>query len=73
MVVPRFNYRLGVPGGGFWREALNSDATEYGGSGIGNTGGITAEPIPWHGQSMSLSVALPPLGVLFFEGSSSHA
>lgn len=71
--VPRFNYRLGVPGGGFWREALNSDAAEYGGSGIGNTGGATAEPIPWHGQSMSLSVVLPPLGVLFFEGSSSHA
>jgi 1,4-alpha-glucan branching enzyme len=71
--VPRFNYRLGVSGGGFWREALNSDAVEYGGSGIGNAGGVEAEPISWHGRSMSLSLVLPPLGVLFFEGTASNA
>lgn len=71
--IPRHNYRIGVPGCGFWREALNSDAIEYGGSGVGNMGGRTAEPVPWHGQAMSLSLSLPPLGVLFFEGETSHA
>ena len=47
--VPRAGYRIGVPRGGFWREALNSDAVEYGGSGIGNLGGIETESrrAPW--------------------------
>ncbi len=62
--VPRENYQLGVPRGGRWRERLNSDAKEYGGSGIGNFGAIEASPLPCHGQFHSLSLRLPPLGVL---------
>ena len=48
--VPRHNYRVGVPTGGFWQEVLNSDAVEYGGSGHGNLGGMEAAPIPCHGR-----------------------
>jgi 1,4-alpha-glucan branching enzyme len=67
--VPRFNYRIGVPAGGFWEEVLNSDAKEYGGSGVGNAGGAEASQIPFHGRPYSLSLTLPPLGVLFFKKS----
>jgi len=63
--VPRVAYRLGVPSGGFWRELLNSDAAEYGGSGMGNLGGVQAEAVPAHGRPYSLSLTLPPLAVLF--------
>jgi 1,4-alpha-glucan branching enzyme len=66
--VPRHNYRVGVPVGGFWQEALNSDAKHYGGSGHGNLGGLEAAPIPSHGKFHSLSLTLPPLGVVFFKG-----
>jgi 1,4-alpha-glucan branching enzyme len=65
--VPRHGYRVGVPRGGEWREVLNSDAQEYGGSGIGNQGGFQADPIPWSGQPYSLELTLPPLGGLFFK------
>ncbi len=65
--VHRFNYRVGAPRGGFWRELLNSDSTEYGGSGHGNLGGVEASPIPFHGRSHSLSLTLPPLGTVFFK------
>jgi 1,4-alpha-glucan branching enzyme len=64
--VPRIGYRIGVPQGGRWREAINTDAVEYGGSGIGNWGAVEAEPSPMHGQPYSLSLQLPPLGVLIF-------
>jgi 1,4-alpha-glucan branching enzyme len=63
--VPRQEYRIGAPHGGFWREALNSDATEYGGSGMGNRGGMDADPWPQHGRPFSLALTLPPLSVLF--------
>jgi 1,4-alpha-glucan branching enzyme len=63
--VPRQEYRIGAPHGGFWREALNSDATEYGGSGMGNGGGANADPWPQHGRPFSLALTLPPLSVLF--------
>ena len=63
--VPRQEYRIGAPHGGFWREALNSDATEYGGSGMGNRGGVDADPWPQHGRPFSLPLTLPPLSVLF--------
>ena len=59
----RDNYRVGVPHGGHWREAFNSDATEYGGSGVGNLGGVEATPHPCHGRSHSIVVTLPPLAV----------
>jgi len=64
--VPRYNYRLGVPIGGFWREALNSDAPVYGGGGQGNLGGIDAAPLAAHGRFHSLSATLPPLGIVVF-------
>jgi 1,4-alpha-glucan branching enzyme len=63
--VPRPNYHLGVPCGGRWRECLNSDAPIYGGSGQGNMGGVDAAPLPAHGRFHSLTLTLPPLGVLF--------
>jgi 1,4-alpha-glucan branching enzyme len=71
--VPRYNYRVGVPRGGFWREVLNSDATIYGGSGHGNEGGLEASPIPIHGRYNSISITLPPLGVLFFKSEENQA
>jgi 1,4-alpha-glucan branching enzyme len=65
--VPRINYRLGVPSGGYWRELLNSDAKEYGGSGMGNAGGVAAEEFPVHGRPFSLNLILPPLAALFLK------
>jgi 1,4-alpha-glucan branching enzyme len=64
--VVRHGYRVGVPVGGYWQEILNSDAEAYGGSNVGNAGGVSADPIAWHGRDHSLLVTLPPLGVLFF-------
>lgn len=63
--VVRRDYQVGVPGPGFWRERLNSDAQEYGGSGVGNLGGVWAEPTPAPGGPWSLRLTLPPLGILF--------
>jgi 1,4-alpha-glucan branching enzyme len=62
--VPRADYRIGVPRGGRWRERLNSDATDYGGSGQGNLGAVEAAAVRVHGRPYSLSVRLPPLAVL---------
>lgn len=64
--IPRQAYRIGVPEGGFWEEVLNSDAQEYGGSGQGNWGGCEAQAIPFHGRPFSLSLQLPPLGIVIF-------
>ena len=64
--VPRENYHVGVPRAGRWLERLNSDAPYYGGTGIGNFGGIEAAPLPSHGQYYSLNLRLPPLGVVVF-------
>jgi 1,4-alpha-glucan branching enzyme len=65
--VPRLNYRVGVPEGGFWRELLNSDANEYGGDGYGNFGGLEATVEPRHHRSHSLLLTLPPLGIVVFK------
>lgn len=65
--APYHNYRVGVPRGGYWREILNSDALEHGGSGHGNLGGVEATPIGYHGRPYSLNITLPPLGALFFK------
>jgi len=62
--VPRANYRVGVPRAGRWRERLNSDAQEYGGSGTGNFGAVQAAALPSHGQQHSLGLHLPPLATL---------
>ncbi len=63
--VPRYNYRVGVPQAGCWREVLNSDAVDYGGSGVGNGGAVWTTPVPGHGHYQSLNLTLPPLGALF--------
>jgi 1,4-alpha-glucan branching enzyme len=63
----RNGYRLGVPGGGFYREIINTDAETYGGSNIGNMGGFEAEDFPWQGRTHSLLVSLPPLATIAFK------
>ena len=65
--IPRMDYRVGVPHAGFWRETLNSDGKEYGGSGSGNFGGREAEEIASHGKPFSIRLMLPPLGTLFLK------
>ncbi|HUI24675.1 MAG TPA: 1,4-alpha-glucan branching protein GlgB [Candidatus Kryptonia bacterium] len=64
--VPRHHYVVGVPRGGFWRELLNSDAEIYGGSNLGNSGGVSAESTPCHGRPYSIRITLPPLAVVVF-------
>jgi len=63
--VPRVNYAVGVAEAGFWREVLNSDATLYGGGGMGNLGGVHSVPIGAHGRFHSLTLTLPPLATVF--------
>jgi 1,4-alpha-glucan branching enzyme len=63
----RVDYRIGVPEAGFWKEILNSDAKEYGGSGQGNLGGLEAKPGPVHGKKYFLNLTLPPLSILVFK------
>jgi 1,4-alpha-glucan branching enzyme len=62
--VPRKEYRIGVPRPGLYREAVNSDADYYGGSNVGNGGGIESEARPWMGREHSILLNLPPLGGL---------
>ena len=64
--VPRDGYRIGVPVGGFWKELLNSDATIYGGGGIGTRGGMETEAVAWRGFEQSLVVTAPPLAIVYF-------
>ncbi len=71
--APRTNYRFGVPRAGCWRELLNSDSKVYGGSGYGNFGGLDAVPIPSHGHNYSLSLVLPPLGIVFLKSEANAA
>ena len=65
--VPRYGYQIGVPAAGFWRELANSDAVEYGGSGVGNLGGCEAVEVPAHGHPHSIELTLPPLGAVFLK------
>ena len=62
--VPRYGYRLGVPQGGAWREALNTDAATYGGSNVGNGGAVQAEDVASHELPASLLLTLPPLATI---------
>jgi 1,4-alpha-glucan branching enzyme len=62
--VTRGDYRIGVPQLGVWRELFNSDASSYGGSGVGNLGAVTAEDVPFHDRPHSIVLTLPPLAVL---------
>ena len=64
--VPREAYNIGVPKGGEWEEALNSDAALYGGGNIGNGGAVSATKKPMHGFKHSLTITLPPLGIVVF-------
>src|SRR6202049_899933 len=65
--VPRHNYRVGVPDPGYYREVFNSDAEMFGGSNVGNSGGVMSEPIGYNNHYHSLSITLPPLAVAIFE------
>jgi 1,4-alpha-glucan branching enzyme len=64
---PRVDYRVGVPGAGFYKELINSDASCFGGSNMGLGGGIEAERIQWHGRPFSLNLLLPPLAMLLLK------
>jgi 1,4-alpha-glucan branching enzyme len=64
--VPRQGYRVGVPLGGYYVEVLNTDGEAYGGSNLGNGGGVASEPVPWHGQPHSMVLTLPPLAAVWF-------
>jgi len=66
--VPRRAHRLGVPYGGYWRELLNTDSAHYGGSDLGNAGGVMADAVPQHGQPHSIAITLPPLAVVVWKG-----
>jgi 1,4-alpha-glucan branching enzyme len=62
--VPRYHYRIGLPRPGKWREVVNSDASVYGGSNVGNLGGVNAADHKWHNQNYSAELTLPPLGII---------
>ncbi len=68
--TPQENCRVGVPSAGWWEEVLNTDAERYGGSGVGNLGGMEAVPVPFHGRYHSLVITLPPLGAVIFRAPS---
>jgi 1,4-alpha-glucan branching enzyme len=65
--VLRTGYRIGLPVGGFWKEALNSDAGTYAGGNHGNLGGVHAEPHSQHGQPCSALITLPPMSAVVFK------
>ncbi len=65
--VPRHGYRIGVPCAGLWREVMNTDGLEYGGSGMGNLAGVEAEPVRSHGQAQSIVLTLPPLAAVWLQ------
>ena len=65
--VVRYNYQLGVPEPGFYREIINTDAETYGGSNVGNLGGVQSEDLPWMGREYSVLIQLPPLATVAFK------
>lgn len=65
--VPRESYRLGVPKPGYYREILNSDSEMYGGSNMGNSGGVNASGLSWQGRPYSVEMTLPPLAVVIMK------
>ena len=71
--LPRERYRVGVPAAGTWREALNSDAADYGGAGWGNYGSVDSLPEPSHGFAQCLELTVPPLGALVLVGPAAPA
>jgi 1,4-alpha-glucan branching enzyme len=65
--VVRYNYRLGVPEAGFYSEIINTDAETYGGSNVGNFGGVQTQDVPWMGREHSILIHLPPLATVAFK------
>jgi 1,4-alpha-glucan branching enzyme len=65
--VQRDGYRVGVPEPGFYREIMNTDAEKYGGTNVGNLGGVHAEAIPWNNKPYSIYLRMPALGVIYFK------
>jgi 1,4-alpha-glucan branching enzyme len=65
--IVRHNYRLGVPRAGFYREIINTDADTYGGSNVGNLGGVQSEGVNWMGREHSILIQLPPLSTVAFK------
>ena len=63
--VPHEDYRIGLPRAGDWTEVLNTDAGDYGGSGVGNLGVVHTEDVPWHGMPSSARLRVPPLGAIW--------
>ena len=63
----RYNYRLGVPHAGHYREIINTDGETYGGSNVGNLGGTNSESVPWMGREQSILIHLPPLATVAFK------
>ena len=63
----RYNYRLGVPHAGFYREIINTDAETYGGSNVGNLGGTNSDAVPWMAREQSIMIHLPPLATVAFK------
>jgi 1,4-alpha-glucan branching enzyme len=70
--VPRYGYRIGVPLSGFYREVVNTDAEIYGGSNLGNQGGVWAQHQEFGGRPFYIDVAIPPLGVLYLKPVGEH-
>ena len=65
--IVRHNYRLGVPKPGFYREIINTDSETYGGSNVGNLGGVKSEAVEWMGREQSILIQLPPLATVAFK------
>jgi 1,4-alpha-glucan branching enzyme len=65
--VIRYNYRVGLPNWGYYKEIMNTDSHIYGGSNFGNNGGVHSEDMPYQGQPHSAVLNLPPLAMLWFE------
>jgi len=69
--VIRRNYRVGVPRRGFWSEVVNTNSQYYGGSGLGNSGGVHTDDVPADGMEQSIQIVLPPLATTFFKWTAS--
>ena len=67
--TPHEDYRVGLPFAGDWDEVINTDAPEYGGSGVDNLGHVEAEELPWNGRPASVRLRVPPLGAVFLRPS----
>ncbi|SDN82195.1 1,4-alpha-glucan branching enzyme [Actinomyces ruminicola] len=67
--TPHEGYRVGLPFAGGWDEVINTDAPEYGGSGVGNLGHVEAEELPWNGRPASVRLRVPPMGAIFLRPS----